>query len=209
MTRALLLLLLVATTVAGEGTSTTYEWLPARPTGGATTAWPTANVLRCTAMTPQLSISNATQMAWFVSGGLGGGGLCSFTIYSADGSTQIVTSGAVDCSATGSVAVTGLSAFALTAGTKVQVCTCANANGGSYLSASSATAIITTMQNALATPIGTQAANACTAGAAPSTTGALSPSAVNVPVLIVSVSTTTTTTITTTTTTTTSTTTTT
>ena len=206
MTKTLLALLLAVAIARADGTSTTMEWLPTRPTTGGSTSYPSTDTLRCAEVVPELSIT-AVDMAWYMTGGLGGGGLCSFTIYQPDGSAIIRTSGAVDCSASGNVLVTGLSPFTLTAGSKVLVCTCANTNGGSYLSATSASAAITTLQNALSVPIGTTAGNPCSAAVPPSSTGSLTPAAVNVPVLLVATaafsnttSTTTTTTSTTTTT---------
>lgn len=186
--RRFLLLLLTATLARAEGTSTTHIWSPVRAIAGKSTAWPGTDVMRCVAWVPDVGITNATQIGWFVTGGLGGGGLCSFTIYDASGTTLIATTGASDCSATG-VNSSGVSAFSLTAGIKYQVCTCANTNGGSYLGTNSISGGLTTLQNQLSVPIGATAATGCTNGVAPSSTGVLSAAAVNAPILIISTST--------------------
>ena len=179
-----LLLVAFAGRVGAEGTSTTVVWLPIRPLQGAASSWAGANAIRCVAVVAELGITNATRMGWYVTGGLGGGGKCSFAIYNADASSLIQTSGNVDCSTTGKVEATGLSAFSIVAGTKYQVCTCANSSGGNYLAASSVSSEITSLENALSVPIGSMTTSTCTDGAMPSSLNALTAAAANVPILL-------------------------
>ncbi len=177
MTHARLLalaLVLIASSADAQSASTTRLWFPGPPTGGGIAALPGANVLRCAAWVPPEGITNATSITWYLTGGLGGGGLCSVTIYNADGSAQIRTSGAQNCSTTGVVSAAGLSAFSLTAGTKVQLCICGNAAGGSYVGAQPGDSTsIEVLQNVVS-PQMTSAANPCIAGVAPVSTGARS-----------------------------------
>ena len=183
--RPLALLLLLCSLAHAEGTSTTVVWLPIRPLQGAASSWAGPDVIRCVGIVPELGITNATRMGWYVTGGLGAGGKCAFAIYNADGSSLIRTSGNVSCASTAPVEVTGLSPFSLVAGTKYQVCTCSNTSGGNYLAASSVTSELTNLQNALSVPIGSMTSSTCTDAAMPGSINPLGAAAVNAPVLLI------------------------
>lgn len=185
MKRLVLLVLFSAGLAAAEGTSTTVVWLPIRALQGSASSWPGTNAIRCVGIVAELGITNATRMGWYITGGLGGGGKCAFGIYNADGSSIIATSSNVDCSATGKIEVTGISPFTLVAGTKYQVCTCANTNGGNYLAASSVTSELTNLENALSVPIGSATTSTCLDAVMPSSLNALTVAAVNAPILLI------------------------
>ncbi len=139
---------------------------------------------------PEQGIDNATAIAFQVTGGLGGGSFCSVTIYTDDGTSTVATTGALSCATSGPKAATGLSAFTLTEGTKYQVCICASATGGSYLTGLPAGTVLADLENVFAgVPLGSIAANTCTAGAAPASTGALSQGGVNPPIVLIETST--------------------
>lgn len=135
----------------------------------------TANRMYCHDFIPRSTVSAATKMAWSI-GGVAASTACSVTLYNADGTTIIRTSGAKDCSTQDTIiSATGLSAFTVTRGTTYRECWCNNGTSGQYRSALSGWTSFTGLEfdlhnSANATRQGI-AANACTAGAAPSTTG--------------------------------------
>lgn len=154
--------------------STTRMYLPTYPDTGTNTSFGGGNVLVCFGETPTQGITNATQIGFFLTGGLGGGGLCSITLYNADGTTQLGTTGAVNCAASGGKTVGSITPFSVTKGTKIQLCTCASVGGGTYLGADpGASSGVQLLQNLSSVPTATTAANACTAGVPPATTGVL------------------------------------
>src|SRR5439155_23991229 len=99
---------------------------------------------------------------------------CGIAVYSADGSTRLVTTGGTDCTTNPSnVVASGLSTFSFTEGTKYQVCWCSTSGTMHYLGTPTSGDHIQKLSNAMTVPITTTAANACASGAPPATTGAL------------------------------------
>lgn len=178
--KIVLLLLVLASSVQAQTTSF-HIWSPTRVLGASTSTWAGTDKLQCTSWIPEIGITNATQIWWFVTAGLGGGGTCTMAIYNATGSTLLGSINAADCSATGIVGGTA-AAFSLTAGTKYQVCTCENTNGGTFLATNGNT---TTLANALSTTIGSTATNNCLSGIPPTTTGTLNPQIINAPIVLI------------------------
>lgn len=171
MRLSVVILLLFASTSHADITTKYHLWLPTRPHKGVGQSYPAANVMVCSTDVPEMGITG-TQMVWYNTSGGGAGVFCGVAIYSKDGTMRITSSGAQDCSATGTRNATGLVPFTLTAGIAVQVCACATA-GMSYLGTITASQVIQSMQNNLSTPIMTTAATPCVAGDPPLSTGAL------------------------------------
>jgi hypothetical protein len=187
MTRRTLLLWL-ALTASAWAQSTTHLWSPSsgvHPDFYGSSSFNTANVLNCFAWTPTEGLTNATTMSFFLTGGAGGSTACSFAIYNADGSTRLGTTGSVNCGAGGAKVVTGITPFTLVQGTKYQVCNCVAVSGGTYAAAAAGPSTgIELLQNALSVKLANSAANACTSGVAPATTGALSAVVSDAPIVL-------------------------
>jgi hypothetical protein len=188
MTRRLLLLFLLWT-VPAWGQSTTHLWSPSsgvHPDFYGSSNFNTADVMNCFAWTPTEGLTNGTTMAFFMTGGAGGSNACSFTLYSADGTTQMATTGAINCGASGAKSVTGLTPFTIVQGTKYQVCNCVAVSGGTYAGADPGPSSgIELLQNALSgAPLATTAANGCTVAVPPATTGALSAVVADAPIVL-------------------------
>jgi hypothetical protein len=174
--RLLLLLVLLAAPARAQ-VSTTENWIPSRPDGASTQTW-LGTTLVCFAWPANFTGTGYTQIAFFITTGLGATNTCSWSIYTAEsaGGNLVATTGALDCSASGVKIGTGITPFAINKGVKYQICTCASALGGgsAYLSQSSgAGGAIFAFQSALTNPIAYGANNGCTGSTPPATTGGL------------------------------------
>lgn len=157
------------------GASTTFRYVPALWSQIAAASLPTtANHLVCYDWTESEGITNATKIGWSMDSGASTA--CSVTIYDAGGANIVRTSGTKNCSsASAPISATGLTAFSLTAGNQYRLCWCNNGTTGGLRSVSgwtSTTGLEVDLHNVFTTHIG-RAANDCTAGAAPSSTGSL------------------------------------
>lgn len=155
--------------------SVTFTWVPSFATqinllgsSGGTNP----DELRCNAYVPQIGIANATTISWEVVNTGAGPPDCGIAIYTADGSSRVVTTGGTSC-ATGDHTVPSTS-FTLDAGTMYQVCIC-SAGATDYTTASGGSGSgLTKIQNVFsATPMNTIATNTCSSGSPPLTTGTL------------------------------------
>lgn len=172
MKKLALLLLLLAGTARAQ--STTHIWAPVRPDNGVAQPWVSTIGLHCFAWVAEDDFTGGDTVLWFVETGVTGGGLCSVTVYSGDGNTQIVTTGPTDCSTPGGKTATSLPAFAFSKGTKYQLCTCQGGSGGAYMAQfSGPTNVLRDLQNSLSVPIATFGNNDCTNATAPATTGGI------------------------------------
>jgi hypothetical protein len=176
MRRWLLLLLLLLVAVPVRAQSTTEGWIPSRPDTAAPQGWLGTNLV-CFAWPANFTMTGATQIAFFITTGMGAAQTCSWSIYTAEsvGGNLLATTGALDCSTSGVKLGTGITPFAINKGTKYQVCTCATATGGAaYMAQSNGFGGSTfDFQAALSNPIAYGANNACTGSTPPATTGGL------------------------------------
>jgi len=164
------------TGASGTGaSSTTHLWFPydfPAGTGAAGNGNVANNTLICWAWVPKVVATSFTKAGWFSPSGCGGGSFAGVAIYDAAGSTRIMTTGAQNCNVTTAIAVTGIAAYSLTAATKYWVCYCASNGAGSYESVPINSGRVGVLGNSFSVPVMAKAANACTAGAPPTTTGA-------------------------------------
>jgi len=173
--------LCLASPVWADGTSTTHVWFPSRPLTAVGAAATTFGEQQCHAWVPDLGITGGTTVAWYITTGFGVGKKCTVTVYTANGSAQIVTTGPQDCSTSGTVVVTGLGPFAWTAGTKLWVCLCGTAGGSVLTTNTGPSLLLRDFRNALSVPLDAASANDCTAGVAPASTGALTAASARLP----------------------------
>jgi hypothetical protein len=165
-----------STTVTTQppGPSETFIWAPDIPFQAVSEAgFGSIDEMKCDAWVPDTGITNATQVTfgWLNSTS---GVQCGVAIYSADGSSRLFSTGGLDCSTGSPRSVTG-SAFSLVAGTKYLLCRCSNTtNLPTFIVTSGAGGSGTALSqiaNTLAPAGAFTAANSCTAGSPPSTTG--------------------------------------
>ncbi len=181
--RALMLLALLLARSVSAMAMQVYEPLGHMAANVTTTpfgdASPADDELVCFDFIETVGITNATKWVVEITGGAGTA--ASMTLYSAGGASIIRSTGAQDWSTTGIKTVAGLSTFSTTFGTEYRACYCRDGTGGSLRSATSVTTtVVSGFHNALTTHMGT-AANACTNGVAPSSTGALTAGSFNFP----------------------------
>lgn len=187
---AALPLTLLAAAAGWAAQSTTFLQIPLGhfPTALSTAAFAgTDDVMQCVDWIEKVGIDDATSIEIEVSGAAGTSS--SLTIYSSGGAAVIATTGVQNWSSTGVKTITGLTAFDLVAGTQYRMCWCRDGTGGTLRSATNATlTVIGGWHNALATHMGT-AANTCTTGSAPSSTGSLSSANSQIPLVTVATNT--------------------
>ncbi len=176
MKRLALITLFVARFAFAEGMSTTFVWAPTRPLDSVSARPTTFGEQQCYAWVPQLGITNGTTMTWYLTVGAGVGKVCTVTLYSGDGNTQIVTSGPQNCAGPGFVMVTGLGPFSFPSGQKLQLCTCGTAPYNMAAGTTGPFNDFRGLRNGLSAPLRTASAHDCTAGVAPATTGVFSAS---------------------------------
>lgn len=175
MGRALIAVLLLAGGARGAVVEVPYLFFPqgvGSPmyyNGGAQSADMLANQMRCESTVPAVSITNATKLGMEIFGDVGQ--ICGSAIYTADGNTQIATTGAQTCGQVHSVVVT-VPAFSIAAGTQYVYCWSTNTPG--YPQRFGTLNFWMFINDTLPGTMG-NAANAAPGGAPPATTGALTP----------------------------------
>lgn len=176
--KLLLLALLAVASVASAQVTVTHLVIPNYPGAAAQTTSGSANQLVCARLVAPYSISGATHITGGVTTGTGGAS-CGFAIYDdADGGTRRATTGAVSCAAAANITAS-VSSFSLTQGTIYRICYCSTATSTvvfmTVQDSATGTGHMADMMNQVSTFVGT-AANGCSSGAPPTTTGALSAS---------------------------------
>jgi hypothetical protein len=164
---------LVATGWAAQSTTFILTPIAGRPQATGTEAVGTANVLRCVDFVPPVGITDATTM-FFRTGTGSGSGTMGLAYYTADGSTQIREATAAYTTSNENITASGLSAFTLTAGTTYRQCHCSSSGSGSYIDVPISEPVGAAFANAVGAHWGT-AANACSSGDPPATTGTITP----------------------------------
>ncbi len=163
-----------STTVPGESSSFVYVPFGSfTESTGVVAVASTAGQMRCSDFVARRGISAATKMVVEVTTALDTGS--SVHLYNADGSTLLATTGPQNWSSTGFKAVSGITAFNVAPATSYRLCWCATSStGGAFRgSVNVASSTVRSWQEAIAVHQGL-AANGCTSGVAPSTTGSLS-----------------------------------
>jgi hypothetical protein len=170
MRRLLLFLVLSARLAAAQ--SSTGIWAPTtvlQVDGIGGFLDQATNVLWCSDFEPIVGITSATKMAWSA----GSGANCSLAIYDAAGTTQIAVATGQVCNG-GGTTYTGITGFSLTAGTVYRLCWCFTLGANGFYTNPTGSETMADVANAFVTHIGS-AANSCTLGVPPATTGALTP----------------------------------
>jgi len=175
MRRLGLLLILCLARVVGAVDSPTGILSPTTSTPATASAanFPAADVLFCVDWVPMMGITNATELAWKVTGGSTTSGVA---VYAVGGTIELAEG---TTTGTGLQTVTGLTPFSLTAGGLYRTCHCST-SGSTFAGASIQLATglandpVQLIFNSFGNHIGT-AANPCVGGDPPATTGALTP----------------------------------
>jgi hypothetical protein len=170
-----LLLLLLFLAAPARAQTTTHMLLPSYGAVSGQTRPGTANQIVCATYVAPFSMTNATKLAQGITGG---SSTCGAAIYPDSDSGTALASISGSCASQGVFSATGLTAFSLSAGVAYRVCTCATATSGSYaaiIDNNTAGGRTADMLNTFGSRIGT-AANNCSAGVPPSTTGVITPS---------------------------------
>jgi hypothetical protein len=140
-----------------------------------------ADAMYCYVASPVLSVSGATTIRASTTAGSTTVGLA---VYQDGDSGAVVAKGSVGHGSDGPVAITGLGPFTLTGGTSYRFCLCTR-NAANYLTSyANNSPPYARWANAFATVVGT-AANGCTTGVPPTTTGALTPQSIPIPIMAV------------------------
>lgn len=172
MIRLLFVLALVLARLASAQVSTSQFCFPACTGGEVVALSGSADQLRCAEFPSPFSITGATKITIGITNGVALA-QCGAGIYSATGS--IIAGANAACTAAGPVTMT-VSSFNLTAATSYRACWCASSTsvqGWSIEEFATAGMGMVNILNTGATSVGT-AANACTVGALPATTGSIS-----------------------------------
>lgn len=184
--KAFVLLVLLVSSVAQAGPTTRFMWLPNRlldaetPPGGVA-----MGNMRCGGYVPAEGITGATQIAFYVTTAGASGALCGAAIYDAPGTTQIATTGGVNCEGVGAKLVSGLTSFDLGQGVKYNICVCGNAAAATarYLSWTNE---VSDIARSYSGKVWRFAANNCdSSGNPPSMTGSLTDSSLPPPMMLI------------------------
>ena len=177
---ALLIALLVGTARCAD---TTYN-NPFQTYGHAAVApHATPNTLCCSTVRARLGLSGSTSFGGSLTSTCASG-TSGWAIYpDADGGTALASTSA-SCTTAGAKVAT-VSSYTIVAETDYRVCYCSSATTGNFLGVDNASGELNKLTNAFNVKTGA-AANSCTSGAPPSTTGALSTDGTcSIPVLAV------------------------
>jgi hypothetical protein len=164
------------------------------PVSTATTQYPsTANQLLCATVPAPASIA-ATHFSAVVATGTGGA-TCGWGIYPDSDSGTVLASVSGSCATSATVLTTSGLSLSISRGDLLRVCTCSTASsaGAFYAAQSNSTGAgyLSSLLNTFSAHVGT-AANACTSGAVPSTTGTITAAnGNNIPFVVLTVVTTT------------------
>lgn len=163
----------------------TILWVPTWPldTGEAVRPGTGDNVMHCNAWVPDIGIQDVTAIVFNAANGPWSGGVA---IYNADGSSRIATTGGVNMNGGSTVFLTPSSAFTILPGTKYQVCSCFTSTPLYTVLEPGPTGDSALIQNPAfpSVNLSTTAANLCTAGSPPLTTGALTAESARSPILL-------------------------
>jgi len=150
--------------------------IPSTNPSFANSAFAATGTLYCTRFHAEFSMPSITRFYVTVIGTSGSGtvGAALYTDDDSGSQTRLATTGGVSGASGGVIATTGITPFAMTKGTVYRICGCTTDTGAhlATVTAIAATGGLGSISNVVTAWVGT-AANSCSSGVPPATTGAI------------------------------------